>query len=118
VVVCVSHPHHFSLDGLLTLHSCSEKEGKIAQYTGVAIKVAFTRAQETVHMQHLSGGQKSLVALALIFAIQRFVSFYLSESSHSYHFPSFSIDAILRLSIYSMKLTRPSIRRTERQSPE
>ena len=48
-----------------------QEVGRIAAYTGVAIKVAFTRGGETQHMQHLSGGQKSLVALALIFAIQR-----------------------------------------------
>lgn len=48
-----------------------EGAGRIAAYTGVAIKVAFTPGGETQHMQHLSGGQKSLVALALIFAIQR-----------------------------------------------
>jgi structural maintenance of chromosome 3 (chondroitin sulfate proteoglycan 6) len=44
---------------------------RIAQYTGVAIKVSFSQSAETQHMQFLSGGQKSLVALALIFAIQR-----------------------------------------------
>ncbi|KRX16436.1 Structural maintenance of chromosomes protein 3 [Trichinella nelsoni] len=33
--------------------------------------VAFSGADETKEMQQLSGGQKSLVALALIFAIQK-----------------------------------------------
>ncbi|EGD75869.1 hypothetical protein PTSG_07983 [Salpingoeca rosetta] len=41
-------------------------------YSGVAIRVNFTGKGEDTHMlQQLSGGQKSLVALALIFAIQR-----------------------------------------------
>ncbi|XP_032229709.1 structural maintenance of chromosomes protein 3 [Nematostella vectensis] len=41
-------------------------------FTGVAIKVSFTgKAAETREMNQLSGGQKSLVALALIFAIQK-----------------------------------------------
>lgn len=35
------------------------------------VKVAFTRGNETVSLKLLSGGQKTLVALALIFAIQR-----------------------------------------------
>lgn len=33
--------------------------------------MSFAAGSETVHIQQLSGGQKSLVALALIFAIQR-----------------------------------------------
>ena len=40
-------------------------------YTGVRIKVSFSASKEPVLLQQLSGGQKSLVALALIFAIQR-----------------------------------------------
>ncbi|XP_072027015.1 structural maintenance of chromosomes protein 3-like isoform X1 [Amphiura filiformis] len=44
----------------------------VEQFTGVGIKVSFTgRAGETREMQQLSGGQKSLVALTLIFAIQK-----------------------------------------------
>lgn len=35
------------------------------------LQVAFSGADETREMQQLSGGQKSLVALALIFAIQK-----------------------------------------------
>lgn len=34
-------------------------------------KVSFTGTSETREMQQLSGGQKTLVALALIFAIQK-----------------------------------------------
>jgi len=44
----------------------------IKQFSGVGIKVSFTGNQaEMKDMQQLSGGQKSLVALALIFAIQK-----------------------------------------------
>lgn len=35
------------------------------------VKVAFSRGNEAVNLKSLSGGQKTLVALALIFAIQR-----------------------------------------------
>lgn len=38
----------------------------------VSVQVSFSgRASETKELQQLSGGQKSLVALALIFAIQK-----------------------------------------------
>ncbi|KAI7902915.1 uncharacterized protein BX663DRAFT_55209 [Cokeromyces recurvatus] len=44
----------------------------VDRYTGVSIKVSFnSKSDEGMIMQQLSGGQKSLVALALIFAIQR-----------------------------------------------
>lgn len=44
----------------------------IMQFTGVGIKVSFTGNRgEMRDMQQLSGGQKSLVALGLIFAIQK-----------------------------------------------
>eukprot|EP01103_Thecamoeba_quadrilineata_P008850 TRINITY_DN1856_c0_g1_i1.p1 TRINITY_DN1856_c0_g1~~TRINITY_DN1856_c0_g1_i1.p1 ORF type:complete len:595 (-),score=158.67 TRINITY_DN1856_c0_g1_i1:24-1808(-) len=53
--------------------SQSEGEGssKIRQYTGIAIKVSFNGDENVRLIQELSGGQKSLVALTLIFAIQR-----------------------------------------------
>ena len=41
------------------------------QYHGVEIKVSFTGSDQAFEMQQLSGGQKTVVALALIFAIQR-----------------------------------------------
>jgi structural maintenance of chromosome 3 (chondroitin sulfate proteoglycan 6) len=41
------------------------------KYCGVRVKVAFPGAGEASALQALSGGQKTLVALALIFAIQR-----------------------------------------------
>ncbi|KAI1321428.1 Structural maintenance of chromosomes protein 3 [Mortierella claussenii] len=44
----------------------------IDNYTGIAIQVSFnSRMDEGLRMQQLSGGQKSLVALTLIFAIQQ-----------------------------------------------
>jgi structural maintenance of chromosome 3 (chondroitin sulfate proteoglycan 6) len=45
--------------------------GRVRRYVGVGIRVSFTGAGESVAMNLLSGGQKSVVALALIFAIQR-----------------------------------------------
>lgn len=51
------------------------------QYTGVAMKVAFSSIGEAYLLQQLSGGQKSIVALALIFSIQRLdpAPFYLFD---------------------------------------
>ena len=44
----------------------------IENYTGVSIQVSFNSKTETgQRMSQLSGGQKSLVALALIFSIQQ-----------------------------------------------
>lgn len=40
-------------------------------FRGVGIKVRFSRSSENFLMSQLSGGQKALVAMALIFAIQR-----------------------------------------------
>lgn len=58
----------------------SAGEGKI-EYTGVAMKVSFSTTGEAYLLQQLSGGQKSIVALALIFAIQRLdpAPFYLFD---------------------------------------
>lgn len=42
------------------------------EYSGISIKVSFTgKSAETLEMNQLSGGQKTLVALTLIFAIQK-----------------------------------------------
>ncbi|KAK7320513.1 hypothetical protein VNO77_30059 [Canavalia gladiata] len=41
------------------------------KYIGVKVKVSFTGQGETQSMKQLSGGQKTVVALTLIFAIQR-----------------------------------------------
>uniref|UniRef100_H2YDB2 RecF/RecN/SMC N-terminal domain-containing protein n=1 Tax=Ciona savignyi TaxID=51511 RepID=H2YDB2_CIOSA len=50
----------------------SESASMVDQFVGVGIKVSFSgKAAETREMQQLSGGQKSLVALALIFSIQK-----------------------------------------------
>lgn len=43
----------------------------VSLYRGVGIKVRFSKVGENFIMSQLSGGQKALVALALIFAIQR-----------------------------------------------
>eukprot|EP00904_Undaria_pinnatifida_P004076 jgi/Undpi1/1366/HiC_scaffold_11.g04758.m1 len=43
----------------------------VSDFVGVQIKVSFAAAGETFLMSQLSGGQKAVVALALIFAIQR-----------------------------------------------
>jgi len=44
---------------------------RIATYQGISIKVQFVGGADTYTMQQLSGGQKTMVALCLIFAIQR-----------------------------------------------
>ncbi|PIN05753.1 hypothetical protein CDL12_21707 [Handroanthus impetiginosus] len=49
----------------------AETEGRVEKYIGVKVKVSFTGQGETQSMKQLSGGQKTVVALALIFAIQR-----------------------------------------------
>jgi len=52
--------------------SSDQSASMVDQFTGVGIKVSFSgKAAETREMQQLSGGQKSLVALALIFSIQK-----------------------------------------------
>ena len=43
----------------------------VSLYRGVGVKVRFSRVGENFMMSQLSGGQKALVAMALIFAIQR-----------------------------------------------
>ena len=50
----------------------SDSASSVEEYTGVGIRVSFAgKTNEMKDIQQLSGGQKSLVALALIFAIQR-----------------------------------------------
>lgn len=43
----------------------------MSSYRGVQVKVSFSESSQQFEMNQLSGGQKALVALALIFAIQR-----------------------------------------------
>ncbi|KAJ1919697.1 Structural maintenance of chromosomes protein 3 [Mycoemilia scoparia] len=71
----------------------------IESYIGVSIKVSFnSKTDEGVRMQQLSGGQKSLVALALIFAIQRCdpAPFYLFDEIDA------NLDAVYRTSVANM----------------
>lgn len=46
------------------------EDGTVERYIGVSLNVSFNPGQ-SLRMAQLSGGQKSLVALALIFAIQK-----------------------------------------------
>ncbi len=71
----------------------------VEQFTGVCIKVSFSgKTSETREMQQLSGGQKSLVALTLIFAIQKCdpAPFYLFDEIDS------ALDAQHRKSVADM----------------
>lgn len=58
-----------------------EGEPRRIRYTGVAMKISFSTTGQAYLLQQLSGGQKSIVALALIFAIQRLdpAPFYLFD---------------------------------------
>ena len=47
------------------------KNPDVSLYKGIGIKVRFSQVGENYLMSQLSGGQKALVAIALIFAIQR-----------------------------------------------
>jgi structural maintenance of chromosome 3 (chondroitin sulfate proteoglycan 6) len=60
------------------LLQCDEERGT---YTGVAIRVRFDGQTDVASVAQFSGGQKSLVALTLVFAIQRFTPepFYLFD---------------------------------------
>ncbi|KAJ2566828.1 Structural maintenance of chromosomes protein 3 [Coemansia sp. RSA 1822] len=79
----------------------------VENYIGVSIRVSFnSKTDEGLRMQQLSGGQKSLVALALIFAIQRCdpAPFYLFDEIDA------NLDAVYRTSVASMihELSRTS----------
>lgn len=72
----------------------------VESYTGVAIKVSFTSKtlDEGLRIQQLSGGQKSLCALAMIFAIQKCdpAPFYLFDEIDA------NLDAQYRTSVAAM----------------
>jgi structural maintenance of chromosome 3 (chondroitin sulfate proteoglycan 6) len=51
--------------------SGKKKEPDVSLYRGIGIKVRFAASGETYMMNQLSGGQKALVALCIIFSIQR-----------------------------------------------
>ncbi|PKC13124.1 P-loop containing nucleoside triphosphate hydrolase protein [Rhizophagus irregularis] len=78
----------------------NDHEGSVVDnYTGVAIKVSFnSKTDEGLRMQQLSGGQKSLVALTLIFAIQQCdpAPFYLFDEIDA------ALDAQYRTAVASM----------------
>jgi len=49
----------------------SQTSSRVDTYSGVAVRVVFPGTTESLYIQELSGGQKAIVALALVFAIQR-----------------------------------------------
>lgn len=88
--------------GSLLMQKKPDDSGR-AQFTGVAIKVKFGEAEEARLMNALSGGQKSLVALALIFAIQRCdpAPFYLFDEIDS------ALDATYRARVARIYMPLP-----------
>ncbi|KAJ2770883.1 Structural maintenance of chromosomes protein 3, partial [Coemansia nantahalensis] len=73
--------------------------GSVDNYIGVSIRVSFnSKTDEGLRMQQLSGGQKSLVALTLIFAIQRCdpAPFYLFDEIDA------NLDAVYRTAVAAM----------------
>ncbi|SNX83976.1 probable SMC3 - required for structural maintenance of chromosomes [Melanopsichium pennsylvanicum] len=72
---------------------------QVENYTGVSIKVSFNSKQdEGLRIQQLSGGQKSLVALATVFAIQKCdpAPFYLFDEIDA------NLDALYRTAVANM----------------
>ncbi|KAJ2886667.1 Structural maintenance of chromosomes protein 3 [Coemansia asiatica] len=85
----------------------NETRQSVENYIGVSIRVSFnSKTDEGLRMQQLSGGQKSLVALALIFAIQRCdpAPFYLFDEIDA------NLDAVYRTAVADMihELSRDS----------
>ncbi|KAJ2342107.1 Structural maintenance of chromosomes protein 3 [Coemansia erecta] len=77
----------------------NDGDASVENYIGVSIRVSFnSKTDEGLRMQQLSGGQKSLVALALIFAIQRCdpAPFYLFDEIDA------NLDAVYRTAVADM----------------
>ncbi|CAK5264291.1 unnamed protein product [Mycena citricolor] len=75
------------------------QQTSIDNYTGISIKVSFnSKVDEGLRIQQLSGGQKSLVALATVFAIQKSdpAPFYLFDEIDA------NLDAQYRTAVASM----------------
>ncbi|KAK2465769.1 hypothetical protein APHAL10511_002313 [Amanita phalloides] len=75
------------------------RKSSVDNYTGVSIKVSFnSKSDEGLRISQLSGGQKSLVALALVFAIQKCdpAPFYLFDEIDA------NLDAQYRTAVASM----------------
>jgi structural maintenance of chromosome 3 (chondroitin sulfate proteoglycan 6) len=60
-----------SKDGSPSESKRHRPDAHVSDFVGVQVRVRFSGTGEQYLMQQLSGGQKALVALALIFAIQR-----------------------------------------------
>ncbi|GAA6063023.1 hypothetical protein JCM10212_001802 [Sporobolomyces blumeae] len=76
-----------------------ERDGGVENYTGVSIRVSFkSKSNEGLKLQQLSGGQKALVALAMIFSIQKCdpAPFYLFDEIDA------QLDADRRTAVASM----------------
>lgn len=71
---------------------------RASQYVGIDIRVSFPGTREVYSMQQLSGGQQTIVALSLIFAIQR------SDPSPFYLFDEIdaNLDAVHRTAVAKM----------------
>ena len=58
-------------EGGITPLPRADEGDTISKFMGIQVRVSFSGTGQQYEMQQLSGGQKALVALALIFAIQR-----------------------------------------------
>ena len=58
-------------EGGITPVPTIEEGETISKFVGIQVRVSFSGSSQQYEMQQLSGGQKALVALALIFAIQK-----------------------------------------------
>lgn len=79
--------------------------GGIRKYVGVAVNVRFAAGGEVHVMQSLSGGQKTVVALAIIFAIQKCdpAPFYLFDEVDA------NLDPMYRLAV-AKEITNQKVR--------